>query len=820
MELFGYKISKTSKISKAAGKDKMKDKAVGFVGMKQASGVMEEEFLRELRWPDAGKVYQEMASNDAVVGACLYLIETLVRKANWSVIPASEESADVEHAEFIESCMNDMEDQTWDEFMGEVLSMLTYGFSFHEILYKVRRGPDDKDVKFRSKYSDGKIGWQEIPVRSQASLDEWIFDEATGKIVAFKQDPGRVGGQGDAVEIPIEGNLLFRTKSSRNNPEGQSLLRRAYRCFDEETELLTKDGWKYMKDITTKDELATLEPNTMELEYQQPTDMHSYDFEGEMVSLNSKYMDVLVTPNHRMWAKRAHADTYDFIEAGDIKAQQKFMRWANWKGSNEEYYNIPSYGVHMAEETNILMKDWIAFMGLFLSEGFTSITKSTQQHIVGITQKEGPKADIIRDLLDKLPLKYSEHAQDNDIVVFEFYNKPLCLELLPFGNSLDKYIPAYIKGLDKELIRHFISWYMFGDGTISGSNSTYKGTPTISTVSTRLADDLQELALKIGLAGLKWSREQTNSYGKNKLYFVSFSKVLECKVPEPTKKYYKGKVYCPTTPNGIVYARRNGRAIWTGNSWYFKRYIEELEGIGIERNLAGIPMLQPDEHTALFDPNNEEMVELLNWAQTLVDDVRQDRNHGLILPHGWSLKLIGSEGTSKSVDTDKVIHRHDARIAMTMLADVIVMGGDRTGSFALAEVKQGLFIASIQAILNNICSMMNTKAIPALFNLNGIQLEKYPEITAEDLETPTIKEVALLLRSMKVDVHKNKDLYNFLLNLINAPEMDEEAFLALQDIGGEGENTGGDEAQDAADDADAYQDEAEGDMKQSDLDYM
>lgn len=486
MEIFGYNISKKSNVSKAAGKEKMKDKAVGFVGMKQSSGVMEEEFLRELRWPDAGKVYQEMASNDAVVGACLYLVETLVRKANWTVVAASEEPADVEHAAFIESCMHDMEDQTWDEFMGEVLSMLTYGFSFHEILYKVRRGPDDKDAKFRSKYSDGKIGWQEIPVRSQASLDEWIFDETTGKVEAFKQDPGRVGGQGDAVEIPIEGNLLFRTKSNRNNPEGQSILRRAYR------------------------------------------------------------------------------------------------------------------------------------------------------------------------------------------------------------------------------------------------------------------------------------------------------------------------------------------------SWYFKRYIEELEGIGIERNLAGIPMLQPDEHTALFDPNNEEMVELLNWAQTLVDDVRQDRNHGLILPHGWSLKLIGSEGTSKAVDTDKVIHRHDARIAMTMLADVVVMGGDRTGSFALAEVKQGLFIASIQAILNNVCSMLNKKAIPALFNLNGIQLEAYPEIIAEDLETPSIKEVALLLRSMKVDVHKNKDLYNFLLNLINAPEMDEEAFAALQDIGGEGEETSGgdDGAQDAVDGAEAYQDEAEGDMKQSDMDYM
>ena len=113
-----------------------------------------------------------------------------------------------------------MQDQTWSEFISDVLSMLAYGFSFHEIVYKIRRGPLEKDPKFKSNYTDGKFGWQELPIRSQASLSEWTYDNSTGKVIEFVQETSQ-----NPVKIPLDGNLLFRTKSNRNNPEGWSILR-------------------------------------------------------------------------------------------------------------------------------------------------------------------------------------------------------------------------------------------------------------------------------------------------------------------------------------------------------------------------------------------------------------------------------------------------------------------------------------------------------------------------------------------------------------------------------------------------------------------
>lgn len=167
-----------------------------------------------------------MSDNDAVIGSVLYLAEMLIRGVEWNVEPASDADADKEAAKFLKSCMDDM-DTSWANTISEVLSMLTYGFSFHEIVYKIRRGPDETNPKYKSRYTDGRIGWRRLPIRAQTSLEGWEFNEE-GDVVAFLQccEPDF-----NHVRIPMSKGLLFRTRVSRDNPEGKSLLRNAYRCW-------------------------------------------------------------------------------------------------------------------------------------------------------------------------------------------------------------------------------------------------------------------------------------------------------------------------------------------------------------------------------------------------------------------------------------------------------------------------------------------------------------------------------------------------------------------------------------------------------------
>lgn len=412
-------------------------KQLGIVGLRQSAGYVYEEFLPELRWPKAGKIYQQMADNDPVVGAILYLAEMLIRGAEWRVDPASDSEEDAEAANFVRECMDDME-TSWANTISEILSMLTYGWSFHEILYKVRRGHSN-DERYNSKYSDSKFGWRGFPIRSQASWERWEFDDETGELTGFTQRPEPTYKE---VTIPITKGLLFRTRVSRNNPEGKSLLRNAYRPY------------------------------------------------------------------------------------------------------------------------------------------------------------------------------------------------------------------------------------------------------------------------------------------------------------------------------------------------YFKQRFEEIEGIGIERDLAGLPVLKTPEELDLWDAEDSEMVKLKKMAEELVASVRRDAQEGIILPAGWELSLLAS-GSNRQINIGEVIERYDNRIAITMLSDIVLIGnGSKAGSFAMADVKQSMLSNALQAQLYNIADVFNQRAVPQLFQINNWNLEQYPKIVPGQINTPSLKEVAVMLRAIGkgFDLTSDLALNNYLRNLMSMPQIEADDF--------------------------------------------
>lgn len=198
---------------------------LGQSGLRRFSGFIYDEFLPELTGWHGASVYKEMINNDATVGAILYAITMLCRKVKWQSKPASEDPADVEAADFLHTCMDDMS-STWADTITEILTMLSYGFSLHEIVYKRRYG-DVVDPSARSKYADGRIGWRKIPLRSQDTIYRWQFDDHGGIQGAEQIAPPHYY----LTMLPIEKCLLFRTTIDKNNPEGKSIFRTAYRSW-------------------------------------------------------------------------------------------------------------------------------------------------------------------------------------------------------------------------------------------------------------------------------------------------------------------------------------------------------------------------------------------------------------------------------------------------------------------------------------------------------------------------------------------------------------------------------------------------------------
>ncbi len=408
--------------------------SLGVSGLNYQGNFVYEDFQPNLRYPYASKVFKEMSDNDPTIGAVMYMIKQLIKKSEWTVTPASKDPRDIELALFLESCMHDMR-MTWSSTISEILSSLIYGFSFHEIVYKIRRGPDATNSKFRSKHRDGLIGWQKMPIRAQSTLYGWEFAD-DGDVKAFIQEAPPHYGQ---VTIPLSRGLLFRTEVTRDNPEGRSLLRNAYR------------------------------------------------------------------------------------------------------------------------------------------------------------------------------------------------------------------------------------------------------------------------------------------------------------------------------------------------PWYFKKRMEEIEGIGVERDLAGLPVITPPENIDIWNSKDPTAVAYLGVAKNLVRSIRRDANEGIVKPHGWDLELL-STGGSRQFDTNAIINRYDNRIAITLLADIVMMGGDKVGSFALGEVKQSLLSASLEAIIKDIADIFNAFAVPRLFQINNFQVDAYPKIVPGEIETPNLKDLAFILRAGGLDVTKDIQLMNLVRRLISVDPLSEEEF--------------------------------------------
>jgi len=193
----------------------------GFSGLKQFAGIIDEEFLTRLRGNLGVKTYREMADNSSTVGAVLFVIESLVRGVEWRVEPPGKETAALECAEFLEGCLLDMS-LTFEDVISETLSFLTYGWAYFELVYKLRKG-DTGDSTTQSQFDDGKIGWRKIALRAQDTLDRWEFDPEDDSLLGMHQ----LSETGQAAYIPIEKALLMRTRVTKNNPEGRSILRNA-----------------------------------------------------------------------------------------------------------------------------------------------------------------------------------------------------------------------------------------------------------------------------------------------------------------------------------------------------------------------------------------------------------------------------------------------------------------------------------------------------------------------------------------------------------------------------------------------------------------
>jgi len=371
-------------------------------------------------------------------------------------------------------------------------------------------------------------------------------------------------------------------------------------CYDSETEILTKEGWKTYDRVRVGEEALAISPETREIDWRRITGKLVKDYDGEMVRFSAKgkqhtALDALVTPDHNVLIE--YAGDLRFARADSIPIHQtKIVRSGFFKGVGLEKVVIPEYVethylgrqhtsmqiVHPA--IDVPAEAFMTFLGLYLAEG------SCGDHIVSIAQSpNGNKRDEISRLLDATGLRYTEQKNGS----YQFSSRQLCAFIEELGlrhaSAPTKCIPDRYKECEPRLLEALLYGYRLGDGNKHGRT----GQVSFGTTSKRLADDVQELLTKCGkVANIRVVPQKgTRSIGgyirKEDLYVISVRETrkdysLDKRVI--SKVNYTGKVWDVEVEGWhTMLVRRKGKAFFSGNCRFGYPTISiQMEGITSE----------------------------------------------------------------------------------------------------------------------------------------------------------------------------------------------------------------------------------------------
>ncbi len=363
-------------------------------------------------------------------------------------------------------------------------------------------------------------------------------------------------------------------------------------CFDDKTEILTENGWLCFSELDGTERVATLNPENHFFEWQQPTDYINERYNGNMLHFKESTFDLKITPNHRLYVRR-----YDRNKRGRIlQYPQKVHRtvdysWhfetaedvakANHKQTWQMLRNCAGF---IPDEVSDIPDDLVKLCAWYVTEGCGH--KNGKQIVITQSPTVNPENYMeICAIIANLGYNFGTYGgEQKDICIS---NKELTTWLCGhFGHiSREKRLPLWVKNLPKSQLLILLHTMIKGDGWANGNSYAYKS------ISKRLCDDVQEIAIKCGYGSTVGAKDQAECFT------VGISTVQN----EPTVNdlprhiQYDGMVYCVTVPNGVVLVRRNGRAIWSGNSYQTQKYIEALTG-GHKPNMLLTGHFHKQEH--------------------------------------------------------------------------------------------------------------------------------------------------------------------------------------------------------------------------------
>jgi DNA-directed RNA polymerase subunit beta len=351
-------------------------------------------------------------------------------------------------------------------------------------------------------------------------------------------------------------------------------------CFDDRTEALTARGWVPWPQVRDDDELASVEDDR--LIYERPIEVIRFPFRGDLYCYRGRYLDYAVTGNHRLYGRYYHrrSETDRFEPACRVHGRRFRVRQFGLLPDR-----LACADRFVVGDVSLSWDDYGELVGWWASEGYARCTHRRACVLLYQSRDAHPEHFArIEALAARIGLPWHYYRSRGKCLGIGISSRPLAAYLKSHGaHAYDKRLPREALSAPLSARRAIFEAMMRGDGnrqhTRSGPRERYV------TTSGQLADDFQELCVRIGLGAVvrptKLREEQEIDLPDGRRYVSKCRQAWECGValsrtfaqvdsdrnPDGfSKRPYDGLVYCAEMRTGLLYVRRNGKPMLSGNS--------------------------------------------------------------------------------------------------------------------------------------------------------------------------------------------------------------------------------------------------------------
>jgi hypothetical protein len=329
-------------------------------------------------------------------------------------------------------------------------------------------------------------------------------------------------------------------------------------CLDQDTQILTQDGWSTQDRLSIGDMVLTLNHETGCSEWQPVLDIYRADVVDEpMLSMESRNHSSLSTAAHR-WPV--------------VNADSGAREWRTSEAGFGTRDRIP-VAMHHASFPSLdqrkYVDSFVRLVAAYTSDGsrlFQSKSKTTQY--VRIAKFDPVEIVDLRrvchDVFGRYVSEVRHPTRTRDGIAFILRSEE-SQELFNVTGEQRAVRIDFIRELTEAQLHLFLDALIeIGDGV-----SLRGGQRMFFQVEPSRLDAIELAAILAGYRVTRGLRKQQTGFGTEPLHWIQVSNARKWFQPYQAKQSwqtYSGVVWCPSTANKTWYARRNGHIYASGNT--------------------------------------------------------------------------------------------------------------------------------------------------------------------------------------------------------------------------------------------------------------